>query len=424
MNKTAQTLLLMALSSILSGNLAGASSTSSPISIPAFTAYSEPDPYGMDFSDKGISNWKSSSNKAVWYLYFKHTSKIDISVNLHLPEKANWVGQLSMDEQHLNKLIVGSDTSLQKMQFGTFTVNTPGYHRIVLSSTDEHNKVYPEIFSLDIQGIDSEDVHFNSDERKNAASVHLSYPIENDSKITRFYNELTVKTDPLWTYYMACGFRRGYFGIQVNSPTERRIIFSVWDSGSEAVDRSKVAPVDRVQLIVKGRNVVAESFGNEGTGGHSHLIYHWKKNQTYRFMVTVKPEGTTTTYSGYFWFPESRTWGLIASFKAPRDGNYLSGLYSFNENFDGANGQMLRESSFGNEWVYTSKNEWKELVHAKFSHDPTGKVQRKDYDAAVKLDQFTLLNGGFLNGHIKYGDILVRPSHTSPPHYAQDFKAK
>ena len=29
--------------------------------------------------------------------------------------------------------------------------------------------------------------------------------------------------------------------MQVNSTTERRIIFSVWDSGNEGVDRKKVA---------------------------------------------------------------------------------------------------------------------------------------------------------------------------------------
>ena len=52
---------------------------------------------------------------------------------------------------------------------------------------------------------------------------------------------MTGLEDPLWTYYMACGWHRGYFGMQVNSPTERRIIFSVWDSGNEAVDRGKVA---------------------------------------------------------------------------------------------------------------------------------------------------------------------------------------
>ena len=40
--------------------------------------------------------------------------------------------------------------------------------------------------------------------------------------------------DPVHTYYMACGFQRGYFGMQVNSPTERRIIFSVWDTGAGA----------------------------------------------------------------------------------------------------------------------------------------------------------------------------------------------
>ena len=70
---------------------------------------------------------------------------------------------------------------------------------------------------------------------------------------------MTVKTDPVGSYYMACGFRRGYFGIQVNSPTERRIIFSVWDSGTEAVDRSKVSAEDRVQLMGKGEGVVADS---------------------------------------------------------------------------------------------------------------------------------------------------------------------
>jgi hypothetical protein len=48
---------------------------------------------------------------------------------------------------------------------------------------------------------------------------------------------------------MACGWHRGYFGMQVNSESERRIIFSVWDSGNEAVDRAKVDDVNRVKLM-------------------------------------------------------------------------------------------------------------------------------------------------------------------------------
>ena len=34
--------------------------------------------------------------------------------------------------------------------------------------------------------------------------------------------------DVVGSYFMANGFAEGYFGIQVNSETERRILFSVW----------------------------------------------------------------------------------------------------------------------------------------------------------------------------------------------------
>jgi hypothetical protein len=49
-------------------------------------------------------------------------------------------------------------------------------------------------------------------------------------------------------------------------------------------------------------------------------------------LVAVKPEGAHTEYAGWFYFPESRAWGLVSRFRAPKDGNYLSGLYSFSEN--------------------------------------------------------------------------------------------
>jgi hypothetical protein len=53
---------------------------------------------------------------------------------------------------------------------------------------------------------------------------------------------------------MAYDRYQGYFGMQVNSPTERRIIFSVWDSGGEAVVRNEgLLPVAEVpdHLVIK-----------------------------------------------------------------------------------------------------------------------------------------------------------------------------
>ena len=69
-----------------------------------------------------------------------------------------------------------------------------------------------------------------------------------------FYNEVTIPkdADPIYSYYMACGFARGYFGIQVNSPTERRVIFSVWDAGKEAIDRNKVNDDNKGKINGKG----------------------------------------------------------------------------------------------------------------------------------------------------------------------------
>jgi hypothetical protein len=42
--------------------------------------------------------------------------------------------------------------------------------------------------------------------------------------------EITVPVgqDPIGSYFMANGFGEGYFGFQVNSKTERRVLFSVW----------------------------------------------------------------------------------------------------------------------------------------------------------------------------------------------------
>src|SRR5207237_524635 len=132
-----------------------------------------------------------------------------------------------------------------------------------------------DLDALVLDGAAAKDAHFNVEPRRNAASVHLFYPTPKDAAVEWFYNEVTAVEDPLATYYMACGFARGYFGMQVNSTTERRIIFSVWDAagGQSAKDRSTVAADDQTQLLGKGPGVVASVFGNEGTGGHSHLVY-------------------------------------------------------------------------------------------------------------------------------------------------------
>jgi hypothetical protein len=260
-------------------------------------------------------------------------------------------------------------------------------------------------------------LHFNLDARRNAASVHLRYPTDSTLTVTGFYNEVTAVDDPVATYYMATGFARGYFGMQVNAPTERRIIFSVWDAanGTNAKDRTTVAPENFTQLVAKGDGVVADVFGNEGTGGHSHLVYDWKTGSTQKFFVTAKPEGESTVYAGYWFHPVKQAWVLIASFRAPKDGQGLRRLYSFSENFGGNNGHLRRKALFGNQWIRLSDGSWRELTTATFSHDATGKEARLDRFMGVEGGRFFLSHGGFVPGTTVMGAPFTRPAGGKAP---------
>ncbi|HVX50008.1 MAG TPA: DUF3472 domain-containing protein, partial [Chitinophagaceae bacterium] len=292
-------------------------------------------------------------------------------------------------------------------------IKETGYYQIALRCIKKSAKTIADIQAVQLSGDIVNNIAFNNKPRRNAASVHLMYPLPDTINAVAFYNEVTVPkgADIPYSYFMACGFARGYFGIQVNSKKERRVIFSVWDAGNEAVDRNKVADSNKVKLIDKGEGVFASDFGNEGTGGHSHLVYNWKADTTYRFLVTALPDSAsnTTAYSGYFFAPELHGWKYIATFRAPRDGANLHHLYSFLEDFVGSNGQQYRKAFYNNQWVQDDWGNWTELPNAIFSCDVTGRAgDRTDFGGGTEKNRFYLWNGGFKKANAKYGDTLRR----------------
>src|SRR5690606_28510154 len=139
---------------------------------------------------------------------------------------------------------------------------------------EKQGKVYADVQGVTLEGPAIKDIQFNPKSWRRSASVHLNYPVAKDTPVEWFYGELKVPQgeDKIGTYFMSCGWHRGYFGMQVNGPDERRIIFSVWDAGKEPDDRAKVRYEDQVTLLAKGDSVIAHGFGGEGTGGHSHWV--------------------------------------------------------------------------------------------------------------------------------------------------------
>lgn len=387
------------------------------IQVPGSTAYLDPDSGGTRVSaDRGIVRWNDSNVTVRWFGELKQAGDIDAKLVLRLGEGKLSRLRLKIEGQAKEVAVTGQAGGAMTVEFGNYDIRKAGYHAFTLQSLNASGQPAGDIEALVLDGSAIERAHFNLKPRRNAASVHLAYPIPPESKVSAFYCEMTGIEEPLWTCYMACGWHRGYFGMQVNSPTERRIIFSVWDSGGEAVDRDKVAAADRVTLVDKGEGVYSGSFGNEGTGGHSHLKFPWKTGERQRFLVTAEPvDQTHTIFAGYYFLRDKNEWMLISSWKAPKEGKYLRGLYSFSENFVGRNGHVLRKARYGNQWIRVQDGQWVELTTAKFSHDPTGKSDRLDRFMGIEDGEFFLSHGGFVPGFTKFGEPFTRPASGRSP---------
>ena len=253
---------------------------------------------------------------------------------------------------------------------------------------------------------------------RGAETLTIASPLPKDGDFDAFYCEVTAVEDPVHTFYMACGFQRGYFGMQVISPTERLLIFSVWDSGAgkDAMKRDGVAAADQTRLLAKGEGVNTKIFGGEGTGGHSNFKYMWKTGEKQRFVLTAKPaKAASAIYSGYWFHPEQKRWKLLARFQAPKASASLRNFHSFSENFVGNNGHLQRKALYGNQWIHSRNGPWHEVTEATFSHDGTGKSVRLDRFMGVEDGRFFLSHGGFVEGFTKFGERFTRPATGTPP---------
>ena len=424
------------------------STTATEQRVSALTAYAAPDADAVRMErGRDVAPFLSRASQLRWYGAFAHAGEVHARIAVAVPsgdtvtlqldvaaeprgavqDAASRAGEHWTIGDRVTRRVVGGDSTML-VDFDSVHVAAPGFVRFALRA-DGRRTARVTVQALLLGGAPAADAHFHSEPRRNAASVHLRYPVDSASEITGFYNEVVAVEDPVDTYYMATGFARGYFGMQVNSPTERRIIFSVWDAGAgtNANDRRTVAADDQVQLLAKGDGVVAEVFGNEGTGGHSHSVTAWRTGEVQRFYVTAEnsrerqttaengSRAASTIYTGYWYDNDRMAWRLIARFRAPRDSLGLRRLYSFSEDFGGSRGDVVRKARFGPAWVRLATGEWRELTTATFSHDPTGRTQRLDRFMGVEDGRFFLQHGGFVTGFTAMGTAFTRPATGTPP---------
>ena len=372
-------------------------------------------------SENGITTW--SSEKSVFNIYFKNEKTKSCALYIALLPGA-FSSKIKCTLGGQSQVVQLTKYQKNPVFIGNFVL-TAGYQKLVLEGISKETNSFAAISSLIILTNAPGEFSFvkdNIDNRfywgRRGPSVHLTYTMPMEKNVKWFYNEVTIPVglDPIGSYFMANGFAEGYFGIQVNSENERRILFSVWSPFK--TDNPAAIPEDqKIKLLKKGEGVYTGEFGNEGSGGQSYLRYKWESGKTYQFLNSVEPDGSgSTNYTAYFKESGSPDWLLIASFKRPKTDSWYKRPHSFVENFNPNFGHILRQATYQNQWVCDSSGAWSELTEAKFTGDDIAKRgYRKDYEGGEKSGHFYLQNGGFFNGIALLNQSFTRAAANKIP---------
>lgn len=374
-----------------------------------------------EIKEAGLMTWQGEDSE--FSLFFKSGSAAEVQIELDLMiQSGSSRIVLELNGQTKEVGLKAGDSGI--LSVGKLNL-IQGYNELKLRGLQKSASDFAKIKSLRINSqveLNLDFVKDNIDGRfywgRRGPSVHLSYTAPVDANFKWFYNEMTIPEgeDPIGSYFMANGFAEGYFGIQVNSPTERRILFSVWSPF--ATDNPNAIPEDqKIKLLKKGEGVYTGEFGNEGSGGQSYLKYSWKSGTTYRFLNSVEPDGKgNTVYTAYFFAPEVGEWMLIASFLRPKTDTWYKRPHSFLENFIPESGRFARLVLYDNQWMADVNGNWVELTEAKFTGDDIARRgYRKDFAGGSDSGKFFLKNGGFFDQNTELQSMHLRSANGKKP---------
>lgn len=375
---------------------------------------------GAQITENGVAQWTNPQSVVSVYFYLHQPTTADLS----LLAKGHAEIKVSYGKKSFNVHLHSDDFT--QVPVGSIDVRQAGYVRIDLQGVSKQGEHFGEIKQLiadRVAGKSNYVKDFSDYWGRRGPSVHLAYALpEGDTEW--FYNEVTVpkEGETMHSYYMAAGFGEGYFGMQYNSPTERRILFSVW-SPFDTQNPKDIPDDQKIKMLRRGKEVHIGEFGNEGAGGQSYLKYPWKAGRTYKFLMQVRPDGKgNTVYTAYFYATEEKEWRLIASFLRPQTDTWYRHPHSFLENFNPEQGYLSRKVLFGNQWARSKEGQWTRLTDATFTHDATANAKvRLDYQGGKTRDnRFYLKMGGFFNESVPMGTKF----HAEPAGYAPEIDWK
>jgi beta-galactosidase len=228
---------------------------------------------------------------------------------------------------------------------------------------------------------------------KAARSVHLWWKAPPSTAV---YREVVVERSAPGSYFMACGFNGGYFGIQEHADGKKVALFSVWDT-YKGDDAQSIPEDQRVKVLGSGKDVLVKRFGGEGTGAQSILPFEWKVGQPVQFFLrSWATEGKTTTFAAYIRNPVGGGWLHMATFQRRDPTGTIAGHYSFIEDFrrDTKSATETRRALFGHAWFKTVEGTWTQAPSVRFTASGAEWEAKDTIDAGVSGQDFYLQTGG------------------------------
>ena len=376
---------------------------------------------GATITADGLTTWTSTATIGKTFIRLSQAGTLKVSLKINATGGTNTIQVTILNRTKQLTITGNSETEIYIDQFD---VPGEGYISMDVKGISKTSSAFGILSNFYVSGTAvTNTMTFvpNNDNNlfywgRRGTALSLFQDITGIGNIEWFYTELKVPSnyDAVGSYYMTNGFGEGYFGIQVKSPTERWVLFSVW-SPNTTNDPNLIPPEDRVILVRKGANVVTGTFGNEGAGGQSYLVYNWKAENTYKFLVQGKPIANNfTQYTAWFFAPEDNTWYLIASWNRPKTSTYLKSLYSFIENFLPETGTTTRMAYYGNQWVKPDGGNWTELIKGTVTGSPENQY-RKDYAGGLVNGSYYLKISGFFNAYTALNQPYQRTALNIPP---------
>ena len=257
---------------------------------------------GAARSGHAIKGWTSTKAIVGWEVDFKATGIVAVSTVHAAPGGiAGSQVAVTLGGQQVTGTLADSKSwkKFIPQKLGELTIAKTGKQTVTIQALTRKSVYVCDLRALTLEG-DAVKGATITPQQHGAPSVHLWHGPARPSTV--FYNEIIVQETAPTTFFMACGFNRGYFGIQERrGPDDRLVIFSVWDPRGHKADARLVKKEDRVQVLYGGEGVQVSRFGGEGTGGKSIFPYRWDVGQVCRFRLEAEVEKAATTYTAYFY---------------------------------------------------------------------------------------------------------------------------